>query len=122
MKKFWNMLKRVPAAVYAALAVGVAILLLYLRGRHLEAELAKTRVREEASRAKAHAAEQWGKRAIYEKMADQAAAEAHELEKEARRIQAEDQAERKRLDGLSDDQIQKEYLELAERAKRRVRN
>lgn len=122
MKSFWNKLKRIPKAVVAALAAGVAIFLLYLRGRRLEAELARSRVREEAARAKAHASEQWGKRAVYEKQAELAAAEARELEIEARRIQDEDLAERKRLDGLTDDQIQKEYEKLAERAKRRVQN
>jgi hypothetical protein len=121
VKSLWNKIKRIPAAVAAAVAAGVAILLLYLRGRRLEAELARSRVREEAARAKAHAAEQWGKRAIYEKKADQAAAEARELEKEARRIQEEDLAARKRLDGLTNEEIQKEYEELAERAKRRAR-
>jgi hypothetical protein len=121
MKSFLDILQRIPAAFWAALAAGIAILLLVLRGRRLEAELAQAKVREHSAKAKAKTAEAWGKRAILEQQADLAAAEAEEIEKEVQEIESKGEVERKRLLEMPSNEVHKEYQDLAERAKARAR-
>lgn len=121
MKTFLDIVSRIPAALWAAVAAGLAILLLVLRGRRLEAELAQAKVREHSAKAKAATAEAWGKRAILERQADLAAAEAEEMEKEVAQIENKGSEERKRLLKLPAHEVHQEYVDMAERAKYRAR-
>jgi len=125
MKNFfanvWDRLTRVPPAILGAAAAGIAILLLILRGRRLEAELAQAKVREQAAKSRFLAARNWGERAVYERDANQAAAEAKELEDEAKRVEDAGMEELSRIRKLPAHKIHKEYMELARRAKERAR-
>lgn len=121
IKTIWSYLQRVPVALWTALAAALGILFLVLRGRHLEAELAAAKLREQSARASAHAAESQGKREVYEQQANQAAAEVKELEKAATEVQATNQIERKRVENLSGAELDREYAELAKRAKERAK-
>ncbi len=118
----WDRLGRVPAAVWAGLAVAVSIGLLVLRGRRLEAELAQAKVREHSARAKAVTAKAQGRREVHEEAADLAAAEAVELEAEAVRVEVAGSHERERILELSSTERNQEYIELARRARERARS
>lgn len=121
MKTFLDILGRIPAAFWAAAAAAIAILLLILRGRRLEAEVASAKIREHSAKAKAVTAEAWGKRAIFERQADIAAAEAEEIEKEIKQIEGKGSEERKRLLKLPGHEVHQEYLDIAARAKYRAK-
>ena len=121
MKTFLDILGRIPAALWAALAAGIAILFLILRGRRLEAELAQAKVREHSAKAKAATSEAWGKRAILERQADLAKAEAEELEKEVKQIEGQGEEERKRLLKMSGHEVHQTYLDMAARARYRAK-
>ena len=121
IKTIWSYLQRVPAALWVALATALGILLLILRGRHLEAELAAAKLREQSALASAHAAQSQGKREVYELKAGQAAAEVKELEQIATAVQATNREKIKKINGLSDAELDREYAELAKRAKERAK-
>jgi predicted RNase H-like nuclease (RuvC/YqgF family) len=121
MRKVWDYLKRVPAAVYAALGTALAIALLVLRGRRLEAELAKSKVREQAEKAKAVTAKHEGRREVHVERAEVARKEAEELQAEVERIEAEGSEDKARIDRLEGTELHEEYLALARRAKERAR-
>jgi len=121
IKTIWSYLQRVPAALWVALATALGILLLILRGRHLEAELAAAKLREQSALASAHAATSQGKREVYELKAGQAAAEVKELEQIATAVQATNREKIKKINGLSDAELDREYAELAKRAKERAK-
>jgi hypothetical protein len=113
-------LSRIPSALVGAIMAGVGVLILVLRGRRLEAELAQAKLREQTAKSKIHAAESWGKRAVYEKQADIAAAEVRELEKETERIQTNGEAEMNRIRNLPGHEVHRAYVDLARRAKDRA--
>ena len=121
MKRILDWLKRVPAAVYAALGAAVAIAVLILRGRRLEAELARSRVKEQAEKAKALTAKHEGRREVHVERAEVARKEAEELQAEVERIEIEGAEEKARIDKLGDKELHEEYLALARRAKERAR-
>jgi hypothetical protein len=116
-----NRLLNIPASIWEALKVAFDFLSTRLRGRHLEAELAKAKVREQTEKSKVHSARNWGARVVYEENAARAAAEAKELEAEAALLEHDGAAERKRIEELKGPEIHKEYLRLVERAKERAR-
>lgn len=120
MKTLLDILSRVPTGLWQALQSAWNVFGLVMKGRRLEAELAQAKLREQTARAGAHAAKNWGARTIHEKQANQAAAEARELEVETRKIQSGGQDEINRLQGLPGHEVHKEYLELARQAKERA--
>jgi hypothetical protein len=120
-RKIYSWLRRMPVAVWAALGAAVAIASLVLRGRRLEAELVRSRVREQAEKAKAITAKQVGRREVHEERAEVARKEAEELQAEVVRIETKGTKERARIDALHPDALEDEYLALARRAKERAR-
>lgn len=121
LKTAWDWAKRVPLALWAAFFAGVTIMLLYLRGRRLEADLADAKIRENANKAWALASKHQGAREVHEAAAARAAAEAEELEKERRVIEERGKHERERIASLPGHEVHKEYVELARRARERAR-
>jgi hypothetical protein len=117
----WDWAKRVPTALWAAVFAAATILLLYLRGRRLEGELAKSKLKEQASKAYALTAKHEGAREVHEKAAELAAAESKELEKERLVIAERGEHERERIKSLPGHEVHKEYVELARRARERAR-
>lgn len=126
MKLWWAKtvaaLKRVPTAVWAAGAAALAILVLLLRGRRLEAELAQAKLREQKERAKAQAAKHVGRAEVHSEAADQAAAEAAELEAELLNIERRGEQEKERIRELPPAELDREYKEHVRRARERARN
>lgn len=108
------------SSIWEALQTAFDFLSMRLRGRHLEAELAKAKLREQTERSKVHSARNYGARVVYEENASRAAAEAKELEAEAELLEHDGATERKRIEGLKGKDIHKEYLRLVERAKERA--
>jgi len=115
-----NRLLNIPAAIWEALQAAFDFLSMRLRGRHLEAELAKAKVREQTEKSKVHAARNYGARVVYEEHANRAAAEAKELEAEAALLEHDGDKERKRIESLSSAEINREYFKLVKRAKDRA--
>jgi hypothetical protein len=117
----WMWLKRIPAALWAATGAALAILLLVLRGRHLEAELAKTRLAEQAARARAVGAKSEGVRVAHEAEAARSKAEAEELEHAAKRVSVRGSEEEQRIAALPSGQVQSEYVKMAQAARERAK-
>jgi len=121
LKNLWDYLKRVPPAVWGGVAVGLAFLVLILRGRRLEAELAQAKLREQVAKAKVITAKNLAEKTIHTKRADVAAAEAKELEAVAEEVRANGLEEKARIKNLPTHEVHKEYIKLAERAKEKAR-
>jgi hypothetical protein len=111
----WNRLKAVPVGVWAALAVAMSILGLYLRGRRLEAELGRAKLSAQASEAKSKAARASGRADLHLDIADEHNARANDLEAKAKLIRTLGDKEQARLAALPPDKITDEYLKLAEK-------
>lgn len=116
----WDYLQRVPPAAWGALVVGMAFLILILRGRRVEAELARAKLREQIAKSKLVAAENWRDKAVHEKAADIAAAEARELEAAAEEIRAVGKDELARIKSLPTHEVHREYIEIAKQAKKKA--
>jgi hypothetical protein len=111
----WNRLKAVPLGVWAALGAALTILLMFLRGRRLEAELARQRLRVEAADAAALSARSDGAARVHLDRADEHAAKADALQDKAIRVRLLAREEHKRLAALPPDAVTDEYLKLAEK-------
>lgn len=122
LKTAWDWAKRVPVALWAALFAAGTILVLYLRGRRLEGELAKTTVEVMRHKAQVVSAKHAGARYVHEQAALQAAHEAAELEKERRAIEERGEQEYERIQTLPGHEVHKEYVELARKARERARS
>lgn len=113
----WQRIKAVPLGIWAALAAAGALLWMYLRGRRLEAEIARAKLREDAARAAAESAKSEGRAQTHLEKADEHASRADLLEKRRKTIQKADKKERKRLSALHPDEVTAEFLKLAKRKK-----
>jgi hypothetical protein len=113
----WNRLKALPAGVWAALAVGLTLLGLYLRGRRLEAELAKSLFQTATAKAKSVGAKAQGKAEVHLQQAEAHATNAQAISKKLEAIQAAGETERKRLAALPASQVTDEYLKLLKQKK-----
>jgi len=109
----WNRLKAIPVGVWAALGVGLTLLGLYLRGRRLEAEIARTKLKAEAANAKAQAARSGGRAEVHLDAAAKHRERAIALEHSSKVVRAEGEKEQRRLAALPPDKITEEYLKLA---------
>lgn len=108
----WNRLKAVPTGVWAALAVGGALLKLYLRGERLQAELTKAKFDAGVAQAQAITAENMGSAVAHIEAAQAHAQKASALVNTLTEIQKTGQAEMKRLHTLPPAAVTREYLEL----------
>jgi hypothetical protein len=113
----WNRLKAVPLGVWAALGVATTILFMYLRGRRLEAELARERLRVEAADAAALSARSDGAAQVHLERADEHSAKADALQDKALRVRMLAREEHKRIAALPPNAVTDEYLKLAEKKK-----
>lgn len=108
----WNRLKALPAGVWAALGVALTLLGLYLRGRRLEAELAKSLFQTATAKAASVGAKAQGKAEVHLQQAEVHAANALDITKKLDAIQDAGEKERKRLSAMPASQVTDEYLKL----------
>lgn len=120
MSYVWARLKAVPLGLWAAFAAALAIFVLYLRGRRLEAELATTRLATENARA--HAELSRGKRAAQRHFhnAGVHALRAQELEKARQLVAKSHRKDQATLAALPPAQVHDKYLELARKRRREL--
>jgi hypothetical protein len=116
----WNRLRAVPAGVWAALGAGTTLLVLYLRGRRLEAELAQTQLKLHAADAAAKGARSEARAKLHMERADEHNARVVELEKIGAVIEKMGQDEQRRIAALPPSQITAEYLRLAGEEKKKL--
>jgi len=121
MKTLLDIFARLGPGIIQALKAAWDVLGLVLRGRPVEAELAQAKLREQVAKTKVLAAEDWRDKALHERAANIAAAEARELEAAAEEIRTAGKDEIARLKNLPASEVHKEYLKLAERAKEKAR-
>ena len=115
----WSRIKAVPAGVWAAGGVALALLLMYLRGRRLEAELAETKFKMHAADAAATTARNEERAQVHMEAAAAHEQKAEELEKQRETIKKAGVYEQKRIAALPPAKITSEYLKLAAEEKRR---
>jgi hypothetical protein len=108
-----NRLKAVPAGVWAALGVALALFTMYLRGRRVEAELSATKLKLDAAEAASRSARSEGRAAVHEARADKHNERVAELEVAAVQVQSIGRDEQRRLAALPANKVTAEYLKLA---------
>ncbi len=114
-QQIWEKLKRVPVGLWAALGVALALLGLYLRGRRLDAELAKAKLERTVADSRATTAKDQGRAEVYQERV-RAADRRIEGIRSARDLAVmAGAAEEKRLAALKPDRVHEEYLKLLER-------
>jgi hypothetical protein len=110
-----EVLKRLPLALWGALATGLGVAWLYLKGRRLEAELAKAKVKLEQARATASARRHQANAAHHFNKSLTAADRVTKLEETRKQIARVSLEEQAALSKLPPDKVHKAYLELAKR-------
>lgn len=120
LRTFLALLRRVPAGVWAALASGLAIFALYLRGRRLEAELAEAKVKHESAMARLSATRDSEKAAVHIEKAATHERKIRELEAARKILAHANEEEAKRLAALPPDRIHEEFLRRAEVRRREL--
>jgi hypothetical protein len=115
----WNRVKAVPVGVWAALGVALSLLLMYLRGRRLEAELAAEKLKSHAADAAAQAARSEGKAQVHMEVAAKHESRAEELSEAAKEVRKLGVVEQKRIAALPPSKVTSEYLKLAAQEKAR---
>lgn len=113
----WNRLKAVPAGLWAALGAASVLLLMYLRGRRLEAELAREKLKSHAADAAAQAARSEGKAQVHMEVAAAHESRAEELAARATEVRKLGAVEQKRIAALPPSKVTSEYLKLAAKEK-----
>lgn len=108
----WNRLKAIPVGVWAALGVATTLLGLFLRGKRLEAELAQSKLKEEASKAAVTGALSMGKAQVHLERAGEHAAKAALIEAQLLNIKDQGETEQKRLRAMPPSQVTDEYLKM----------
>jgi hypothetical protein len=113
----WNRMKAVPVGVWAALGAGLALFVMYLRGRRLEAEVVRATMKTMAARAAAESARSEGRAETHMAKAAEHGRRALALEEAREKILGAEKTEQKRLAALPPDKVTSEFLKLAERKK-----
>jgi hypothetical protein len=106
----WNRIRAVPAGLWAALAVAGSLFALYLKGRRLEAELAKAKLQTETAKAAAVGARAQGRAETHLKRADEHAAKAALIEIQLEEIRAVGASDQKKLNAMPPSAVTAEYL------------
>lgn len=114
---FYNRVKAVPVGVWAALGAGLTLLLMYLRGRRLEAELAEAKLKSHAADAAAKAARSEGRAQVHMEAAAVHESRAEDLAAKAEEIKKLGAVEQRRIAALPPSKVTSEYLKLAAREK-----
>ncbi len=114
----WERLKAVPIGIWAALGAALALLLMYLRGRRLEAELAVSKLKTHAADAAAQSARSEGRAQVHLEKADVHAERAGRLQVQYEEVSKLGKAEQKRIAALPSSKITSEYLKLAAKEKK----
>lgn len=109
---WWEKLKRVPIGLWAAIGVALALLGLYLRGRRLEAELARERLHKTAALARAATAADRGRAEVHLERARVAATRIDHIESARELATASGAREERRLAALPPDKVHEEYMRL----------
>jgi len=113
----WNRLKAVPAGLWAAATVAGSLLLLYLRGRRLEAELAAEKLKTVAARSAAVTAKHEGRAEVHHQRADAHAERAAEIASKVEIVERQGEIEKKRISTMPASKVTQEYLDAASRDK-----
>lgn len=111
----WEKLKRVPLGLWAALGVALTLLGLYLRGRRLDAELARANLQKVAAKAHAATARNLGKADVHLEQAREAQTRIEIIRAAQQLASMSGKQEERRLVALPPDRVHEEYLKLLEK-------
>lgn len=121
MLSFWqhllNRLRAVPAGVWAALGVATTLLGLYLRGRRLQAELAKAQLDASVAIAASAGAQDLGKAMVHIDNARIHSEKAATIEAQLKVIETAGVKEQARIHAMPPKQVTSEYLERIKASK-----
>jgi hypothetical protein len=106
----WNRLKAIPAGLWAAVAAAGTLLLLYLRGRRLEAELAAERLKAIAAQSAAVTAKHEGRAEVHRQRADEHAQKAVEIAGKVAAVEQQGAVDKKRIATMPSSKVTQEYL------------
>lgn len=109
----WSRLRAIPAGFYAAGSVAIALLVMYLRGRRLEADLAHARLLTQAAQAAATSAATESAAKVHLAEASKHSAKATSLQRRVMDLNKVSETERKRLAALPASKVNEEFLKLA---------
>lgn len=113
----WNRLKAVPIGLWAALGAALALFVMYLRGRRLEAELAAAKLKSHAADAAAKSASSEGRAQVHLEVANKHNARVEELQDKYLALLSVGKETEKHIAALPPDEVTNEYLQLAAQAK-----
>jgi hypothetical protein len=112
LNRVWEFVSRLPLGLWAALAVGLTMLELYLRGRRLDANLAQEKLQHVASEARANMARNAFREELHLERARIAQHRIEEIETARALAASSGSKEEKRLSTLDAKAVHVEYMKL----------
>jgi len=112
MRRVLQWLGRIPAGLWAAAAVALTILGMYLRGRHLQAQIIEEKAKSIKARAKAGAMRHTGRAEVHREAVARHEARIIGIEQERDALQELMQDDSTRIATAPDEEVTKTYLDL----------